>query len=442
MSKAFISILGTNDYIESFHQIGGKIISTIPVKYVQEDLVNYLSDKWEHDFDVRIFLTDEAKFKNWEDNGHKDFKTGEPIPNKGLKNRLLELKGKNNFNIYDYSIPTGNNENEIWDIFEIIFSTFNENEKVIIDITHSFRFLPLLLTVMLNYTRQVKKINIVAVYYAAFESLGTIQEVKTMPVKKRIVPIFDLTPLIKLQEWTLATYDFTTNANTSLLKNLVQNEIKTIIYNKKNLRIGEKLLSKTMKSLDVISKNIALCRGTEIINYDYEKLRNDLNELKQYNLILKPAKQLLDVIKEKLQDFKNNEISNGIKAVEWAIGHGLYQQAITLLQETLITKILVIAKLDFSKKIHREIVTSAIKIKSKNINEKKWNDIAKNNFRVTKKILSLNLLDEIMRDYEKLTSIRNDVNHAGFLTDPRPQNHDKIINKLSKIYNSIKKYLV
>jgi len=442
MERAFISILGTNNYVESFHKIDGNIISENPVKYVQEDLLNYLRHKWEGNFDVRIFLTEEARFKNWEDNGHQDFKTGQPIPNKGLKNRLLEFKKENNFNIYDYSIPTGNNENEIWDIFEIIFSTFNENEEVIIDITHSFRFLPLLLTVMLNYTRQVKNINIVAVYYAAFETLGTIQEIKTMPIEKRIVPIFDLTPLIKLQEWTLATYDFTTNANTSLLKNLVQNEIKTIISNKKNLKKGEKLLRKTIKSLDTVSKNIALCRGTEIVNFNYDELRDDLNELKKYDLVLKPAKLLIDVIKEKIKDFNNNDILNGIKAAEWSIKHGLYQQAITLLQEVLITKILLIADLDFSERTNREIVTSAIKIKSRNLSEKNWNNVAKKNILLTKKILSLPFLEKIVKDYEKLTGIRNDVNHAGFLAKPKPRNYERIINKLNEIFNSIKSNLI
>jgi CRISPR-associated Csx2 family protein len=205
MSKAFISILGTNDYLESYHYLNGEKISNTPSKYVQEDLVEYFCKNWESDSEIRIFLTEEAREKNWLDNGHIDRQSKLPKENPGLLNRLRKLNYK--ASIKDFDIPDGNTEEDLWQIFEIIFETFKENDEVIIDITHSFRFLPLLLTVMLNYTKQIRRIKILGVYYAAFESLGPIPEVAKWDVSKRKTPIFDLTPLVKLQEWTLATYD-------------------------------------------------------------------------------------------------------------------------------------------------------------------------------------------------------------------------------------------
>ncbi len=436
MSKAFISILGTNDYLESYHYFNDKKLSDTPGKYVQEDLLKYFCEEWKANDEVRIFLTEDARNKNWLDNGHIDRITGKQKENIGLYNRLVKMNYC--FSINDFSIPDGNSENELWDIFEIIFNSFKDDDEVIIDITHSFRFLPLLLTVILNYTRQIKNIKIKGVYYAAFETLGQIQEVSKWPVEKRIVPIFDLTPLVKLQEWTLATYDFTFNANTNLLQKLVQNEIRTIIADKKFLKESEKVLKKTIDNMEKVSNNIALCRGKEIIDFDYEDLLKKLTELKNYNSILiKPVKQLIDVIINKINQFVDNDINNGFRAVDWAIKHKLYQQAITLLQEVIITKVLKDAELDIDELKNREIVTSAIKIKNSNITQKDWKGKASKYPKITNKILSLPLLEKIKDDYDKLTALRNDVNHAGFLNKPKAKSYKSIIAQLNNIYRSI-----
>jgi len=433
MSKAFISILGTNDYLESYHYFNDKKLSDTPGKYVQEDLLKYFCKEWEANDEVRIFLTEDARNKNWLDNGHIVRTTGKQKENIGLFNRLGKMNYS--FSINDFSIPDGNSENELWDIFEIIFNSFKDDDEVIIDITHSFRFLPLLLTVMLNYTRQIKNIKIKGVYYAAFETLGTIQEVSKWSVEKRKVPVFDITSLIKLQEWTLATYDFTNNANIAALKGMVKGEIKTILSNTQTLGQSEILLRKTITYLEKVSNNIALCRGNEIINFDYAKLLKELKKLRNTDLIIKPIKLLVDVIVKKIEDFRNNDINNGFIAVKWAMEHGLYQQAITMLQEILVTKILADLKLDYFSLANREIVTSAVKIKSQKIKESKWYGKAAENKLLTRKVLGYYLLDEIKGNFEKLTKIRNDVNHAGFLKGHK--SYDSIVDKLNIIIQNI-----
>ena len=430
MSKAFISILGTNDYLETRHKFPDGKVTREPVKYIQEDLVKEFCQDWTEDDEIRIFITDEAEKKNWLDDGHKD-KEGNVNKNTGLEKRLnaLGLKAK----IKPIKIPTGDSEKEIWEIFDIISSKFRKDEKVIVDITHSFRSLPMLLTVMLNYTRQIKNINVEGIYYAAFETLGPIPEVRKIPVKERIAPIFDLTPLVKLQEWTNATRDFIEFANVKELKRMIKSE------NNSYEKIDEenKLLRKTFRMLDQVSENIALCRGREIVNKKYSVIKNNLKELEKITTI-KPVKNLFELIDKKIERFSDSDLNNGFVAVEWCMEHKLYQQAITILQETIITKILYLLNLDYSNLKYRKIVTSAIRFINEGTPEEKWRDEAGEHKEITKKIMDLPFTNEIRKDFDKISSIRNDVNHAGFLSDNR--NTDSILARINQVFEKIKEF--
>ena len=364
------------------------------------------------------------------DDGHKD-KEGNVNKNTGLEKRLnaLGLKAK----IKPIKIPTGDSEKEIWEIFDIISSKFRKDEKVIVDITHSFRSLPMLLTVMLNYTRQIKNINVEGIYYAAFETLGPIPEVRKIPVKERIAPIFDLTPLVKLQEWTNATRDFIEFANVKELKRMIKSE------NNSYEKIDEenKLLRKTFRMLDQVSENIALCRGREIVNKKYSVIKNNLKELEKITTI-KPVKNLFELIDKKIERFSDSDLNNGFVAVEWCMEHKLYQQAITILQETIITKILYLLNLDYSNLKYRKIVTSAIRFINEGTPEEKWRDEAGEHKEITKKIMDLPFTNEIRKDFDKISSIRNDVNHAGFLSDSR--NTDSILARINQVFEKIKEF--
>ena len=431
MSKAFISILGTNDYLETRHKFPDGKDTNEPVKYIQEDLIKEFCKDWTKDDEIRIFLTDETEKKNWLDDGHKD-KEGNVIKNAGLEKRLnaLGISAK----ITPIKIPTGDSESEIWEIFDIISSSFRKDEKVIVDITHSFRSLPMLLTVMLNYTRQIKNIEVEGIYYAAFETLGPIPEARKIPVQERTAPIFDLTPLVKLQEWTNAVRDFIEFANVKELQKMIKRENLF----QKNIDEENKLLRKTFRMLDKVSENIALCRGEEIVNNNYSEIRKNLNELKETKIKLKPIKNLFDLIDKKIGGFSDNDLNNGFIAVEWCMEHKLYQQAITILQETIITKILLLLELDYSNLKYRKIVTSAIRFINEKIPEESWLGDAGEHKEITKKIMQNPFVNEIRKDFDKISSIRNDVNHAGFVKGNR--NSDSILTRINQTYEKIKKF--
>lgn len=94
---------------------------------------------------------------------------------------------------WDYcpvDIPDGRSEEELWRIFQALGEQLRLGDEVILDPTHGFRSLPLILLSALQYYRIQKGLNLVKVYYGAYQP-GAVE-----------TPVFDLTPIIGLADWT------------------------------------------------------------------------------------------------------------------------------------------------------------------------------------------------------------------------------------------------
>lgn len=427
MGKAFVSFLGTNDYLDCIYRLDES--DNTVYKYVQEYFVNNFCKEWDKEDEIRIFLTEEAERKNWNNNGHGK-------ENIGLKERLDKLNLQCTIQPIT-NLPCGNTEEEIWQLFEKIFESFKENEEVIFDITHSFRSLPMLMLVLLNYSRLLKKIKIKGIYYGAFEILGPVYEVRNKPENERIAPIINLNNLIGLQDWTLATYNFIENGITKDINRIANERIKPILSDTKGQDPEASSIRDLLKDLEAISQNILTCRGREITNFDYNKTHKTIKTLidSKTNHI-KPLPHLLEKIDNKIKLFNNADILNGLKSVEWCLQHNLYQQGITIFQESLISYVLSLLNKDWQNKDKRELVSSAFRIKSQNINEKDWNDKARSNRVFIDKLLNLTELDKLKAIYSSLTEIRNDINHAGMLEGSRE--YKKIIKAFQDNYNEFK----
>ena len=105
-------------------------------------------------------------------------------------------------------IDEGFSENEIWSIFNTIYNKLEDEDEIYFDVTHAFRSIPLFSTILFNFARFMKNVTVKAVYYGAFEKLGSAYVVREMEVKNRIAPIIDLTHLVKLQNFTQVASGF------------------------------------------------------------------------------------------------------------------------------------------------------------------------------------------------------------------------------------------
>ncbi len=410
MSNVMLAFLGTNDYLPCNYLLNGKKVSN--VRFVQEALVSILCNDWGEEDRIIIFLTEEAKNTNWVDNGHKD-RDGRPLQREGLKRGLESLHLK--ANILTKDVPEGRSEEEMWGIFDVVFSQINDGDEIVFDITHAFRSLPLLVIIILNYARVLKDIKISGIYYGAFESLGTKPDVERMDIKDRNVPIFNLTPFAHLFNWTDAIDDFLTYGDANDINRLTKEEITPILRDTGGKDKDAKNLNTLGVQLEKLTKSIQTSRSFSLIrDFDFNNLRELISRNKKSTL--KPFNPLLDRISDKIKKFDNNDIKNGYSAVEWCIEHNLIQQGYTILQETMITEIVAnnFGMDKIANREKRELVSQAFNIKQRGITEVEWKEPAKSNKEDVQRIIN-GLDDNLVKIYDSISQYRNDINHAGFV---------------------------
>lgn len=426
-----LTFLGTNDYLPCNYSLNGKKVND--VRFIQEAIVHLLCKDWSKEDRIIIFLTEGAKNINWVDDGHKD-RDSKPLQREGLKHRLDSLKLR--ANVITKDVPTGRSEDEIWKIFDDILNQINDDDEVIFDITHGFRSLPLLAIIILNYARVLKNAKINGVYYGAVESLGTIHDIERMHIKDRDAPIFDLTPFIYLFDWTGAIDDFLTYGDAKDINKLTKEELTPILKSTKGKDEDALNLKELGNQLEKFTGLIQTSRGLGIIrDFDFDNLRRLININKES--ILKPINPLLDGISNKTKNFNNNDVENGYAAVKWCIKHNLIQQGYTLLQETMISEIVVkhFGENKIAEKNERELVSQAINIRKGKIPENEWEESAKNNKECVQEIMD-GLDDDFIRVYDSVSQYRNDINHAGFRDNPtKPGNIKK---RLREYYEKVK----
>ena len=403
--KIFISFLGSSNYGTCIYV--KEDYKSNSVRYIQKATLELIdAKKWESNDKAVVLVTrgERGSFqKNWLDDGQIKYGSNEVILQPGLKTQLGKIGLP--FNVQDVHIKDGNSEEEIWEIFETIYDLLNEEDEVYLDITHGFRYLPMLSIVLSNYGKLLKNITIKSITYGNYESR-----------KGDEAPIIDLTSFSELQDWT--------NATQSLLKSGRVDDIIDLL--------GEK---KGIDKLTDFSNDIIANRGIDI--YKGNKVSELKIQLKKFNPNIAPFKEIKGLINKKLKPFKQSNVDNGFRAVEFCIEHSLYQQGITLLQEFIITKLMFesgLTKIENIKSYQaRNVFKVALQKKCKN-NIKVGRFLRpadeKSEGKKEKTLKKINKWVDDVFEFsfkEDLTSkvfielsdkIRNDINHAGFRQEP------------------------
>ena len=153
-------------------------------------------------------------------------------------------------------------------------------------------------------------------------------------------------------------------------------------------------------------------------------------------------KPLLEKFEQAIAPFKPNCISNAIEAAKCCFENKEYQQAITLLQEGLITEIAYLQQLDWSSIEDRELVSNALNIISQKIDKKEWRDPKFQKWKEKIELYFTKIEDIVESDrakeisvvYSSLTEIRNQYSHGGMLA-LKKFDANKIIEKIEDIFN-------
>jgi len=326
--KVFISFLGSSFYGKCCYATTD--FPSSETRFVQQATLEWIgASNWIKEDTALIFLTKQARISNWEvkenKRKQKDFSTCEEkeIDYIGLKQCIEEMKLP--FPVQDIDIVDGKDEKEIWQIFETIYNNVEDNDELYIDLTHSFRYLPMLLLVLSNYAKFLKNISVVHISYGNYEARDN-----------GIAPFVDLLPIVALQNWTIAAKDFIDYGKVDDLHQLLEEKYK-LIHRKKNAE--EKALIDVDKKLKKISESISANKLDDIIKG--ENLYDEINILRGDNEIIpEPFFPLLEKIENKLQKFGQSNLENVFAATDWCIKHELYQNAYSILLEGVISIVL------------------------------------------------------------------------------------------------------
>lgn len=405
----FISLLGTNRYIPCNYYLDDTKVQDCC--YIQEAIIKISAQKGMTLDNIIIFTTQEAYVSNWVANKYSAQRSG---LGKTLKNMFPPSSDR----VKNIFIPSGNSERELWTLFDKLLNEMEEDDEIILDITHSFRFLPMLTFIVLNYARVVRHCKIRGIYYGAFETLGGSKEVEAMHLWNRNAPIFDLTPFVDLFDWTMGIDRYLSTGDSSIVSMLTEREIKKLneqisrkipknklAVERKTLFEDPNALKKLSDAMIKFSGVVSTCRGQDITNTAL-KLKNAINNVLDSTAqeYIKPLSPIMDMLKERFDRFSDDEYVNVIETTRWCLDNKMYQQGLTILEEGLISyacDMYGIAKID---KDNRNLISTYMKVVNNGSINTDCVTVGTSTI-TTKKFFTLLL---------NIGDLRNDINHAAW----------------------------
>lgn len=426
--RVFLSVLGVAFYETCRYRKDD--FTGSETLFVQKSLLEYLQqqENWGGENDlVLMLLTDLARKNNWDKNLKTRFcaKLQKEVAYQGLEKILLDM----NLSYQDIAIPDGKDSDEMWEIFEVIFDKLQEGDELYLDITNSFRYLPMLLVVLVNYAKLLKNVKVKAIFYGNYEARDK---------ESNIAPIMDLLPLSVLQDWTLAASDYLRYGQVEKLFELSESSLIPILKNTETRTKDTEKLRSFVKTLKEMVEERTTCRGYAIVgSKNVRKLKCTASEIQKVTIVqLRP---IFEKIKQSLNDFDAKEnVLNCIKAAKWCCANKLYQQATTMLEEGLGTFLCCHYQLDYRKMANRDAIFGCISIKTQN------KDIEEN--KANKELVEKILADDsvwgnkaFVTILQKILELRNDYNHAGFKKNPFTA--QKVIKIIEKLLDGIEEVL-
>lgn len=441
MRKILLSFLGTNNYLDCNYYLEGQPEKKVDnVKYIQEALVKMYCTDFSKDDEVLLFLTEKAETMNFLDNGQFTPKTKSlDFPNKGLKSKLETLQNAGfQFELNHKRIKEGFSQEEIWSIFETVADEIQEGDQVILDITHAFRFLPMLGIVLLNYLKTTKNVNVIGIHYGAFEKLGSFQEVKEMKIEDRNAPILDLKTLLEFQTWTSAVNSFVKFGEIKELSGLSQPEIQNLMTKSKGADLVTKDLRYIIDQLAILTSNLQTNRLNILLDQDFLIFKEKLEKLHDTEITVKPFNQILKLIERKVTPIITSKELIWLESAKWCLEHKLVQQAFTQLQEGLLTYSMSLfereiissdeVKISFEKhqapkipergNIHHRLFYSSLLYFIYKTSQNKIKEDDSADFKEISQLFQTDFFINLGSLYAHITEPRNDINHAGIRNDP------------------------
>jgi len=344
--------------------------------------------------ELLVIVTDEAKRQNLDD----------------LTKRIDNL-----LPVHPILIPSGHNEDELWIMFDTIAAAISPNDRIIFDITNGFRSLPVLAFLAASYVRVVRGATVERMVYGAYDA-----------AVEGNTPVFDLTPFLALLDWTLAADRFIHEGSASDLAALLRQGMPPGPAMRDD--IGARRLGQTLKqaanAMEQVSRALRMTRPLEAMMASAALA--DAFAAGQPQLIssARPFGLLAERVSASYAPFALSEPSDPaqisanlrvqLELIDWYCSKNQIVQAITLAREWIIS---LICRQIGGTMLDRDSTRVPI--------EDGLNRLARAGSMATAQnpietmILGLSRWEEMLKTWNRLTNLRNDVAHAGMRANPR-----------------------
>lgn len=331
------------------------------------------------------------------------------------KDDLERLKSEFGEKFLPKPIPDGNSPQELWEIFNNCINVFKDDEnnnddennkevKIVLDITHAFRSIPLLIFIVAAYLRQVKNIELEHIIYGAFEARNE---------EKSETPIFDLTPFVELLDWMNAV-------------NVLQD------YGDARPIASLNVDSNMKNALNSLSEALLTNRTLEA-----QKAAMTFNSLPFDDSQQPPFQMLVDQLQQNYQDLAVNKPSDNprtslkkqFQQIKWYMDNQHYLQAITLMREWLISY-----KCTQDKNGHW-LSSDKRKKAEKALGER----IKTHTSPFAASLAPLARDNELIKLWKKCGKIRNDIAHCGMQN--QPQTATEAINGINELFQKFEDFV-
>ena len=184
MPKYFISVLGTGGWKKKYDVANYAYESQVcETEYIQEALCSFFMKEIESEDRALILVTKESKETHFSI----------------LQGILIRKYHFQEDQVIAVEIPSGKNEDELMQIFEAVSENIPEEARLVVDVTHGFRTLPMMLLSVVCFLRAVKHVSVDGIYYGAFEARDE---------ANGLTPVINLMPFLDIIEWTQAARAF------------------------------------------------------------------------------------------------------------------------------------------------------------------------------------------------------------------------------------------
>ena len=285
---------------------------------------------------------------------------------------------------------------------------------MILDITHAFRSIPMIVFAVASYLRRTKNVNVERIVYGAFEARNPL---RTPPQPQDRAPIFDLTPLLELLDWTSGAEALLKRGDAGLIADKMIAAHQTL----RRTGTGTPARLKTLgQKLQAFSQALHLSRPREVMRTAHELLSLLEEARDEFQRWALPFALLAEQIRRELEPLafaepdtlSRENLERQVGLVEYYLRKELVVQAVTLAREWVISFVLLcrgggnwLRRVD-REEVERALGAAAAGLRRETAEVPGWFD-------------GLPQRDRLAHLWNKLGQLRNDLAHCGMSEDAR-----------------------